>query len=441
VSSETPSPEPFAYEPPQRLRRRLLGPVAVALHRAALPVAARLVRRGPGPAAAPPGSGSAAAPVYILLEHAWGVGGTIRTSFMLASHLAARGRPVEIVSMRRARQEPALAFPAGVTVSALVDRTRKLGPAARVLDKLPSLLIHPYDYAYPRASLLTDVRLIRHLRRVRSGVLIGTRPAFSIVAALLAPPGVSAVGVENMNYHSHRGPLTRDMRRVYGRFDGLVVLTGEDERDYRGLLGDGATHIARIPNALPELGGGVASLDAPLVVAAGRLTGQKGFDLLIRAFALVLEQEPSWKLRIYGDGSARASLEELIESLGVGSSVSLMGTTTDIGSALAEASVFALSSRFEGFGMVIVEAMSKGLPVVSFNCPRGPAEIISDGVDGLLVPAEDVEAFAAALLELIRSPSSRERMGAAGVEKAAQFSAERVGERWDSLLDSLVGRP
>jgi glycosyltransferase involved in cell wall biosynthesis len=360
---------------------------------------------------------------------------------MLASHLARRGRPVEIVSMRRARSEPAIAFPQGVTVSALVDRTRPLGLLARVLDRLPSVLIHPYDYAYPRASLWADVALVRRLRSIGSGVVIGTRPAFSIAAARLAPEGVSAVGVENMNYHSHRGPLTRDMRRVYGRFDGLVVLTGEDERDYRSLLGAGSTRIARIPNALPALDGGVASLEAPVVVAAGRLTGQKGFDLLVEAFALVLEQEPSWKLRIYGDGSARGELERLIASLGVGSSVALMGTTTDIGSALAEASVFALSSRFEGFGMVIVEAMSKGLPVVSFNCPRGPAEIISDGVDGLLVPAEDVEALAAALLEVIRSPSLRRRMGAAGLEKASQFSAERIGERWDELLDALVPAP
>jgi glycosyltransferase involved in cell wall biosynthesis len=87
--------------------------------------------------------------------------------------------------------------------------------------------------------------------------------------------------------------------------------------------------------------------------------------------------------------------------------------------------------------MVIVEAMSKGLPVVSFNCPRGPAEIITDGVDGLLVPAEDVEALAGALLEVIRSPSLRRRMGAAGLEKASQFSPERIGERWDALLDAL----
>ncbi|MEA2427666.1 MAG: hypothetical protein QOF37_1294 [Thermoleophilaceae bacterium] len=424
-------PEPFAYEPPQRLRRRLLGPLAVALHRAAIPVARWLVARGRQ------GSGERRGRVYILLEHAWGMGGTIRTSLMLARHLAERGE-VEIVSLRRSRAEPALPFPPGVTVTALHDRTRRGGLVVRLLEALPSVLIHPYDYAYPRASLWTDVQLIRRLRSMRSGVLIGTRPAFSIVAARLAPPGVASVGVENMHYHSHRGPLARDMRRDYGRFDGLVVLTGEDERDYRALIGSGPTRVARIPNALPSLGGGAAALDSPVVAAAGRLTGQKGFDLLIDAFALVLREEPSWRLRIYGDGSARPELEQQIASLGVGASVSLMGTTTDMGAELAKASVFALSSRFEGFGMVIVEAMSKGLPVVSFNCPRGPAEIISDGVDGLLVPNGDVEALARALVEVIRSPDLRQRLGAAAVEKARNYEIGPIGARWDAFLDSLV---
>jgi glycosyltransferase involved in cell wall biosynthesis len=419
-----PPPEPFAYEPPERWQRRLLGPLAVALHRAALAATARLVRRG--------GDRSG---VSILLEHAWGMGGTIRTSFNLAAHLAARG-DVEIVSMRRLRDEPVLPFPPGVTVRALDDRTVRRGVVARLLGALPSLLIHPYDYSYPKASLWTDVQMVRWLRSTRSAVLIGTRPAFNIVAARLAPPGVLRVGVENMNFHSHRGLLARDTRRDYARFDGLVVLTAADERDYRGLLSGGVA-VERIPNALSPLGGSVSSLDAPVVVAAGRLNGQKGFDRLIDAFALVLREEPSWRLRIYGDGSARPELERQIAALGVGSSVSLEGTTSAMGEELARGSVFALSSRFEGFGMVIVEAMSKGLAVVSFDCPRGPGEIISDGVDGLLVPNDDVEGLAAALLSVIRDADLRRRLGAAGVEKARSFSVEAVGAHWDAFLDRL----
>ena len=374
--------------------------------------------------------------IHILLEHAWGVGGTIRTSFNLATHLSERWE-VEIVSARRSRKEPFLSFPPGVTVTALDDRTAPRGPVARILGRLPSVLIHPYDYAYPRATLWTDVQLLRKLRSLGSGVLIGTRPAYNIVAARLAPPGVVTVGVENMNLHSHRRRLSQEMRRVFRSFDAIVALTDDDARAYRAELNGAPTRVERIPNALPALGGGTATLEERAVVAAGRLTGQKGFDLLIRAFARVARERPGWELRIYGDGSQRAQLERLIGELSLNGSVRLMGATRDIGEELARGSVFALSSRFEGFGMVLVEAMSKGLPVVSFDCPRGPAEIVDDGVDGVLVPNGDVDAFASALIALIDDEDRRRALGAAGLVKSKSYEIGPIGARWDALLAEL----
>jgi glycosyltransferase involved in cell wall biosynthesis len=409
-------------------KRRLLGPVAVVVHRIALTLVSRIVRRRRRRRRRPAGDPRT---VRVLLLHAYGMGGTIRTALNLVEALA-RTRPVDVVSVTRRRDKPFFSFPAGVVVTALVDLRRGRG----LIDRLPSLLIHPDDFAYPWCSPRTDLRLVRMLRSLPPGVLVTTRPALNLLAARLAPRSVTVVGQEHMNFHAHRKGLAKDIRANYGRLDALAVLTEEDRADYAEALG-GATSVVRIPNAVTRLGGPEAALQAPLIVAAGRLNTQKGFDLLIRAFERVARERPDWRLRIYGSGREKGSLKRLIETLGLGDRIQLMGASRHLGEEMSKASIFALSSRFEGFGMVIVEAMSKGLPVVSFDCPRGPAEIIREGVDGILVPNGDVERFAAALIELIDDPDRRQRYGAAALENARRFDLGAIAGEWESLLEVL----
>ena len=414
-------------------RRRLLGPAAVAVHRVALALAGLLLR----PRRARPGGDPRT--VRVLLLHAYGMGGTIRTTLNLLEALGAT-RPVEVLSLVRRRDEPFFALPAGVAVHD-VDDQRRGGAAARLARRLPSLLVHPDDYAYAWSSLATDAALVRRLRALPPGVLITTRPAFNLLAARLAAPGTRVVAQEHMNFHAHRGALTRDLRRGYRRLHALAVLTEEDRRDYADLLGSGGPPVIRIPNAVTRLDGPLAALDAPVVVAAGRLSSQKGFDLLIAAFEPVARAHPRWRLRIYGAGRERAALRRLIDERELYDHVFLMGPTQQLGEALSRASIFALSSRFEGFGMVIVEAMSKGLPVVSFDCPRGPREIIRDGVDGTLVPAGDVEGLSRALLELVDDEPQRRRYGAAALDNARRYDIEVVAASWQALLDGLHDEP
>jgi glycosyltransferase involved in cell wall biosynthesis len=228
------------------------------------------------------------------------------------------------------------------------------------------------------------------------------------------------------------------VRRRYRELDAIAVLSADDEADYGALVRGTRTRVVRLPNAVPDLGGGIAGLDAPVIVAAGRLVAQKGFDLLVDAFAPIAARHPEWEVRIYGGGQDKAALQRQIEARGVADQVRLMGSTRELGAALVQGSLFVLSSRWEGFGLVIVEAMSRGLPVVSFDCPRGPADIITDGRDGLLVPEQDTAALGAAMERLIDDPAARKAMGAAALERARDYDGDAIAARWSALLDELA---
>jgi glycosyltransferase involved in cell wall biosynthesis len=413
-------------------RRRLLGVPAIAAHRLAL----ALVRRLPAHRAAAPTATPAS--VRIVLANAYGMGGTVRATFALATALAER-RPVEIVSLRRHVRQPFFPHPPGVTVTVLDDRVASRRFGERLLRALPSLLVHPEDYAYPGASALTDLRLLRRLRAAAGEIVIATRPAYALIAAAAAR-GATVIGQEHMHLRAHRPALAADVRRGYHRLDALAVLSEGDRDDYVALLDGARTRVERIPNAVSRLGGGVARPESQVVVAAGRLTRQKGFDLLVDAFARVAPGHPGWELRIYGGGNEREALERQIEAVGMADRIRLMGSTRRLGEAFAEASLFALSSRFEGFGLVIVEAMGCGLPVVSFDCPRGPADIITPGRDGVLVPPEDVGALAEAIGELMANPERRRAYGAAALETARSYDPAVIRARWEQLLGELQGR-
>jgi glycosyltransferase involved in cell wall biosynthesis len=418
--------------------RRIFGRlkrIALDLVRAAL---LRYVRAAPRPEEL----AGADRRVFIFLWKAWSMGGTIRAAFNLAEYLIERGYEVELISAIREYDEPFFgAFPAGVKVSVLDDRRTdgpRRGPLQRLLRALPSLLTPDADRAITGFSLWTDIGLVRRLRG-RAGFVMGTRPGINGAISRLDAPWLITIGLEQMNYRKHIREVRKAIRRRYRSLDALVVLTEQDRAEYERVF-DGALELHRIPNSVRALPGPKADLAAKTVYAAGRLRKQKGFDLLIPAWAETAHLHPEWRLRLRGTGELRERLEALIEEYDVADTVTLEGPAEDIGGDMAEASVFVLSSRFEGFPLILLEAMSKGMGVVAFDCPTGPADIVDDHRNGLLVPAEDIEALAHAIREIVEDEELRRRAAAAAIETAQEYTIEAIGPQWEALFAELVSR-
>lgn len=379
--------------------------------------------------------------ISILIHNAYGVGGTIRTTYNLAGAMAER-HEVEIVSVFRHRDTPVFTLDPRVGLRHLVDLRRK-SDTCDLGDPLygrPSSVFPSGENRYEQYNALTDQRIAAYLESLDADVVIGTRPGLNVHIALQAPRHVVRVAQEHLTLETHSVPLILTLRRLYPRLDAVTTTTEADAAAYRRRLRLPGVRVVTLPNSVPDPGVAPSTLDAKYVVAVGRLAPVKRYGDLIRAFVKVSAERPDWGLRLYGTGGQREKLKRLIEGLDIGDRVTMMGTASPIEPEMAKASLLAVSSSMESFGMTIVEAMRVGLPVVSTDCPLGPGEIISDGVDGLLVPPRDVDALAAGILRLINDDELRHRMGEAALEKGARYDPARIADACEALLEELIAR-
>lgn len=291
--------------------------------------------------------------------------------------------------------------------------------------------------SFKRAYAATVTGLRRHLKAHCTDVLVQVDPMLAFFALPAAfGLGVRHIAWEHCHFDEDLGkPVRRLARRLAARFcEAVVVLTERDRRRWLEALHPRSA-IVCIPNPLPfAMPAQAAPRTGRTVLAVGRLVAAKGFDTLLRAWAEVAPRAPDWRLMIVGEGDQRKALEALRDELGLDTSVTLPGVRTDVTEVYSEASVFCLSSRYEGFGLVLLEAMAFGLPIVATDCETGPRELLEPGHDALMVPVDQPALLAGALEHMIRHPGEAAALGEAARRKARAYSQEQLVGRWGSLL-------
>lgn len=258
---------------------------------------------------------------------------------------------------------------------------------------------------------------------------------------------IGELHVNKANYRNFNESDSNMFKRLFARFwmaslvsklkrlDRFVVLTDEDLKEWHGL-----DNVASIPDPLSFTPSGRSNLTRKRVIAVGRYCHEKGFDLLLKAWSKVEKECTDWKLAIFGMGE-REPYERLTDELGIDRSrCRLNGSTRDIEREYTDSALFVLSSRFEGFGMVLVEAMACGLPAVAFDGACGPRSIISHGEDGLLVPAENTDKLADAMVQLMKSPERIKQMADKAVVKSQQYDIDIIAGKWRALFEDVYNK-
>lgn len=299
---------------------------------------------------------------------------------------------------------------------------------------------------YIRKQFIFKKRLKEDLMRISPDFTITTlRREINFINGI--NDGSKKIGelhVNRANYRNFDARIANKVKKIFAKYwmkslvfhlnklDKMVVLTENALSDWPEL-----DNVVKIPDALPFKIDGKSELTAKRVVSIGRYAYDKGNDLLLKAWSIIEKRFPNWTLDIYGNGEKEPYQKQMAD-LGINQDhCRLYGSTTDVKKEYLFSSVFVLPSRFEGFGLVIIEAMACGVPVVTFDCENGPRSIISDGETGYLIPSFDIHAFAEKVMLLMADVDLRRKVGTNAQKAASLYEIDRIGLQWKQLFEEL----
>lgn len=354
-------------------------------------------------------------------------GGRERVVVNKANWLAEKGHDVTIITTDQGTNPSFYALDARIRVEDLAINYCH-NKQRYIYQKIPYYFINKY----------------KHIRRLKA--FLDTSNADIIISTfaneMVCLSTYKGVGKKILELHTQKADVDQNIGNgILGRFrrlsiirqirsfDAFVVLTNKDRLAWGGAVA--------IPNALPFRPERRSSLTQKRALAVGRLCFVKNYERLICAWEIFHKTHSDWMLEIVGDGEMKEDLQHLIVSKDLSDSITLSPATSNIQQKYQESSVFLLTSRMESFGMVLIEAQSCGVPIISYDVPCGPAEIIHDGIDGFLVKDNDINAFVEKLSLLASNKELREQMGYAAYLNAQRYSEDRIMAQWEELFHKL----
>lgn len=344
--------------------------------------------------------------------------------------------------------ERAIVNTAGLFVSkgnkvtlAILDETAEqfYGLDARVNIVLQSLsfgITSEGNIITRKIRLLTDILKLRKiLRQINADIVIATEYPFSI-AALLTGIRKKSKLISWEHHHFFWLEKNQFWSRLYNlaypRFDNIVCLNNSEAVHYKKIA-----PVSVIPNFVDNVSAERATGEAKIILSVGHLIPRKGIDMMMKVAAEILHRYPGWKWKLIGDGEMKQEVLQFIKSENLEDRFLLQAPSKEIEKEYRGASFFVLTSRFEAFPMVLLEAQSFGLPLVSFDCPSGPAEIIEDRRNGLLIKDGNVQSMISGIASLIGDENKRKEMAAGSFEFSKKFSSENIYVLWEELLEKM----
>jgi glycosyltransferase involved in cell wall biosynthesis len=355
--------------------------------------------------------------ITFLIQDITTSGGTERTTCCIAKELQDRGHDVSIVSVFRNEQTPYYAI-AGIPVFYLTNE---------------SYTLHQ-NVPYRLCRVIGMAQKARRCRQLENADIIICQKILASTLAYISGYRNKSIAAEHFTYGIYTPAIRKIRSWLYRRMRAVVTLTDKDRALY---LNDCIHEVYYIPNMVSVTPLPYRGADMHRIISVGRLTRQKGYDLLLTALSEIVGEMGGYCVDIYGDGEEKEALETQCRQLGLSDIVHFRGYVNSIEKEYATSAFFILSSRYEGFPMVLLEAAACGLPIIGFDCPEGPAILLKNG-GGILVDRENTHALAQAVMRMIKHPELQQQYRSQLKTVVLPYTPHKIGEQWEQLLHSIT---